>query len=94
MDFNFGNKYLNNANEKNTDLPIIEVRPIKDLDMYYVIHNTGTTSIKLYDTPDLDVANEIATTFVTLYTTAYLDALEYALYDINSAAELYEELNS
>jgi len=94
MDFNFGNKYLNNTNEKNTELPIIEVRHIKDLDMYYVVHNTGNTSIKLYDTPDLDVANEVATTFVHLYKTAYLDGLGYALYDINSAAELYEELNS
>lgn len=96
MEFNFGNQHIinNEQDMKNTDLPIIEVRYIKELDVYYVLHNTGNTSIKLYDTPDQEEAHEMATSITSVYDSAYRDGLGYALFDINAANELYNEITS
>lgn len=95
MEFNFGNQFINKEpSETNVDLPIIEVRYIKDLDMYYILHNTGNASIKLHDTPDKEEANDMARTFTSLYSAAYLDGLGYAIYDITAAAELYDDLTA
>lgn len=79
-----------NTNE--TETFIIEVRYIEQLDMYYVYHNAGKMSYKLFDAPTLEEAQDMAQMFNHVYHSGYTDALGFALHDINSAKEIYDDL--
>lgn len=79
-------------NPNKTDKFIIETRYIEELDMYYVYHNSGKMSFKLFDSPDKEEAEDMARMFTHTYETGYLDALGFALHDIQSAKEIYDDL--